>query len=573
MDTLNKDVTAKPVSLATILWVIIAGSLTIHMVVMIIGHTILADWRWTGLAVHTSLEISGAIIALFVAMFLLRYERYGQGTHFNVHIAAALICMGVLDGFHAIVEVGNTFVWLHSIATFSGGLLFVLVFIPKQWYTFSAISWPLFVLGGSLVLGLMSFAYPEVIPTMIVNKQFTFWAVLLNVVGGIALFISAIKLIWSYQRYNNIDDLLFCLHCSLFGAAAIMFQQSSLWDTSWWGWHILRLLAYAIALWFVINGEAKIMNELEQHRFHLTELVAKQTQTIAQSEAQLIDAQRVAHLGSWQRNIASGKAVWSDELYRICGLTPGLDAPTQDTLINILHPDDKDEFLAQYQRALIEGQTPEREYRIVRPNGEIRWLQISGMISYDELGNPLNVLGTALDITDHKIKEAQIEHLANHDALTDLPALRLCRERMGNELARAKRNGTLFAVMFVDLDGFKLINDNLGHDVGDDLLIKVAQRLTRCLRDIDTVARIGGDEFLVLQTDVKNESSVSIVAKKLIETISTSYVIGQHTIEIGASIGISLYPANGDTISTLMKQADQTMYRVKKSGKNNFDFS
>ncbi|MCJ8271591.1 MAG: sensor domain-containing diguanylate cyclase, partial [Psychrosphaera sp.] len=397
--------------------------------------------------------------------------------------------------------------------------------------------------------------------------------VLLNVVGGILLFISAVKLIWSYQRYKNIDDLLFCLHCSLFGAAAIMFQQSSLWDTSWWGWHILRLLAYAIALWFVISGEAKIMNELEQHRFHLTELVAKQTQTIAQSEAQLIDAQRVAHLGSWQRNIASDKAVWSDELYRICGLTPGLDAPTQDTLINILHPDDKDEFLEQYQRALIEGQTPEREYRIVRPNGEIRWLQISGMISYDELGNPLNVLGTALDITDHKIKEAQIEHLANHDALTDLPALRLCRERMNNELARAKRNDTLFAVMFVDLDGFKLINDNLGHDVGDDLLIKVAQRLTRCLRDVDTVARIGGDEFLVLQIDVKNELSVSIVAKKLIETISTSYVIGQHTIEIGASIGISLYPTNGDTISTLMKQADRTMYRVKKSGKNNFDFS
>ncbi|MCJ8271985.1 MAG: hypothetical protein MJK04_21645, partial [Psychrosphaera sp.] len=167
MDTLNKDVTTKPVSLATILWVIIAGSLTIHVVVMVIGRTILADWRWTGLAVHTSLEISGAIIALFVAMFLLRYERYGQGTHFNIHIAAALICMGVLDGFHAIVEVGNTFVWLHSIATFSGGLLFALVFIPKKWHSFNAISWPLIVLGGSLVLGLVSFAYPEVIPTMI----------------------------------------------------------------------------------------------------------------------------------------------------------------------------------------------------------------------------------------------------------------------------------------------------------------------------------------------------------------------------------------------------------------------
>lgn len=144
---------------------------------------------------------------------------------------------------------------------------------------------------------------------------------------------------------------------------------------------------------------------------------------------------------------------------------------------------------------------------------------------------------------------------------------------MASELSRAKRNHTQFAVMFIDLDGFKQVNDDHGHDIGDLLLQNVSARLKNCLRDVDTVARIGGDEFAVLQTDIKDDAAVSCVAAKLIDVLSETYQIKQHHLKIGASIGISLYPSKGEDISKLMQQADRAMYQVKKNGKNNYQFA
>jgi diguanylate cyclase (GGDEF)-like protein/PAS domain S-box-containing protein len=570
---MNREVPAKNFSLASILWAIIIASLLIHILSMVVGHTVLSDWHWTGVAVHTALEMSGAITALFVAIFLLRYERFGRGTHFNIRIAAALISMGVLDGFHAIVTPGNTFVWLHSIATFYGGLLFSFIFLPAKWLTFNASYWPRIALISAMAIGMTSFIYPEFIPLMIQNGEFTLIAILLNAIGGILLFASAIQLLLTYQKHKNTDDLLFGLHCSLFGAAAITFQQSSLWDTPWWGWHILRFLAYAVALWFVIRGEGKILSELEEHRHHLTELVAQQTEKVKRSEAQLTVAQRVAHLGSWRLDIKLGESQWSDELYRIFGFAPLAVPATITTLSRILHQDDKERFLTSYNCNQVQGDPMDCECRIIRPNGEMRYVHLSGLVNRDEKGRPCEIVGTALDITDQKQREAHIEHLANHDDLTNLPSLRLARERINTELARANRNNTMFAVMFIDLDGFKEVNDSLGHEVGDGLLRKVAKRLSNCLRNVDTVARIGGDEFLVLQTEVKNADNVAYVAKKLIKAIATTTTISGHKIKVSASVGISMYPDDGDNLNLLMRTADQAMYLVKKSGKNHFKFA
>jgi len=270
----------KHFNIANTLWFIIAASMSVHIIVLLLGQTLLADWRWVGLMVHTAAEISGTIIAFFVAMFLLRYERFGRGTHYNIRIAAALIAMGIFDGVHAVVAVGNLFVWLHSLAIFSGGLLFITIYAPKSWLVFDSHRWWQMAMLLSCIIAFISIVYPEVIPVMVLDGEFTTLAILLNLFGGGLLLIAAIKLVLTYKKLKNVDDLLFCIHCSLFGAAAIMFQQSSLWDAPWWGWHFLRFMAYLIALWFVVRSEIKAFDEIDTYRETLELEVSERTKQL-----------------------------------------------------------------------------------------------------------------------------------------------------------------------------------------------------------------------------------------------------------------------------------------------------
>lgn len=251
---------APPKSTAPILWTIIAVSLGVHVACLILGRTTYKGWICPHEPVHAAVEISGGMIALWVAWMLLALERRKAGTSFNVWIAGALIGMGILDCLHAVVHVGQAFVWLHSTATFVGGLLFACVWLPSRWARGAAKWWPMTVAVTTLVFGTWSLLNPDRTPDMLVTddagtQHFSTWAQALNVVGGLLLFVAAVRIIQQYLRTKNLDDLLFCLHCALFGAAAIMFEQSQLWDLPWWGWHVLRLLAYAVAMWFVVRTE------------------------------------------------------------------------------------------------------------------------------------------------------------------------------------------------------------------------------------------------------------------------------------------------------------------------------
>ncbi|MDA1158639.1 MAG: ATP-binding protein [Planctomycetota bacterium] len=241
--------------LNAVLWVIIGVSLLVHMLSLVLGKTVLADWRWEHHPVHAAVETVGAVIALIVAWLLISLERRGEGCSFNVQVAAALIGMGLLDGLHALVHAGNCFVWLHSTATFAGGLLFVLVWLPQNWSVWHVTRWPLFVLLVSLVFGLLSLALPAELPRMVQNGTFSAGAMTLNLGGGVLLLLASVRFVLTWRKTRNLDDLLFFLHCVLFGAAAIMFEQSRLWDVPWWGWHLLRLMAYLVALWFVVLTE------------------------------------------------------------------------------------------------------------------------------------------------------------------------------------------------------------------------------------------------------------------------------------------------------------------------------
>lgn len=246
---------------AAVLGSILVISLSVHVLCLVAGKMWLREWTWPQEPFHATVEMAGGMIAMGVAWMLLSLERLRAGTSYNIWISAALAGMGILDSLHAMVPVGQAFVWLHSTATLIGGVLFVLVWLPRRWQHKTR-WWPRCVVCGVLLFGGASLTFPDLMPPMVANKQFTLWAKGLNLVGGVLLFAAAIRLVQTYLRKKNVDDLLFCLHCGLFGAAAIMFEQSQLWDLPWWGWHLLRLMAYGVALWFVVETDLRTARQL-----------------------------------------------------------------------------------------------------------------------------------------------------------------------------------------------------------------------------------------------------------------------------------------------------------------------
>jgi len=177
---------------------------------------------------------------------------------------------------------------------------------------------------------------------------------------------------------------------------------------------------------------------------------------------------------------------------------------------------------------------------------------------------------TVVDISDRKRAEEQIEFHAYHDVLTHLPNRRLFTDRLALSITRARRSGKPLAVMFIDLDHFKTINDTLGHTAGDELLLEMSQRLTHCVREDDTVARLGGDEFTMILSELRQAEDAIHVAQKILDAVQQPMTVAGMTIELSASIGIALYPEDGFDVETLLRNADSAMYRAKESGRNNY---
>ncbi|MCK5354677.1 MAG: EAL domain-containing protein, partial [Methyloprofundus sp.] len=206
-----------------------------------------------------------------------------------------------------------------------------------------------------------------------------------------------------------------------------------------------------------------------------------------------------------------------------------------------------------------------------RKNGEIfpEWMTISAV--KDKQGQIINYIAIFADISQHKETEAQIEHMAHYDPLTDLPNRILLKAHIDHETLLAERNKTQFGLLFLDLDHFKNINDTLGHSIGDQLLIDVAQRLKSVVREEDTISRLGGDEFNILLPDTDFKAA-AIVAEKVVKAMSSAFYIEQNKLYISSSIGISLFPDNGQDYETLYKNADTALYQAKDQGRNQYRF-
>jgi diguanylate cyclase (GGDEF)-like protein/PAS domain S-box-containing protein len=248
------------------------------------------------------------------------------------------------------------------------------------------------------------------------------------------------------------------------------------------------------------------------------------------------------------------------------------------TFESIIHPDDLGAVEQAALQALREGAPYAVEYRIIHADGSLRWLQGHGTGTGNGEGAPRYTDGVIFDVTERKLTEARLTHLALHDALTDLPNRALFQEHLNLAIAHARRTGVGGAVLFVDLDDFKMINDGFGHAVGDELLVQVARRLRESCRADDVVARQGGDEFLILlngSSDARwSDDAVAEAAQKVAASLRTAlgqpFHIGDTELYVTASIGASLYPSDAETAEAVLKHADVALYSAKDAGRDGY---
>ena len=387
-----------------------------------------------------------------------------------------------------------------------------------------------------------------------------------------------------------------------------------------------------------LNIEFRVLNAAGEHRFlrqigiknlaheqggrqALGVLVDVTAQMIEESDSSYNDslalhAERVVDIGNFIYDDIDDIYLYvSPGCARIHGVSQAEFIDTVESVdsdLEDVYEADREPLRQAYVRFHRTGEDCSVEYRILRPDGETRWIRellIAQQLKSD--GKVALSRGVVQDITEQKnielelrsakqnleklvdertrelaetvdqlqqeIKErekisAELEFLANHDPLTGLPSLRLCKDRLERSLAESRRSKQMAAIMFVDLDGFKSINDNYSHEFGDVVLKTTANRIKAEIRETDTVARIGGDEFLVILNSIPKRSIIERIAKNLIQQVSQAIAIDGLELVVGVSIGIAIYPENASNAEELIRLADKAMYQVKNKGKNSYEF-
>jgi diguanylate cyclase (GGDEF)-like protein/PAS domain S-box-containing protein len=284
-------------------------------------------------------------------------------------------------------------------------------------------------------------------------------------------------------------------------------------------------------------------------------------------ERQLAEAQRLAGLGSWAWNIESNMAYWSDESYRILGFVPGDVQPSLEAFLNVVHPDDIPGVRKAIRAAVEEGTPYQLDITICRHDGMQRIVQARCEVVKEASGQVTSLRGTMLDITERKALETRLALQALQDPLTSLPNRRSLAEQLDLVLAGSRDGSSRVALLFLDLDDFKAVNDRFGHDAGDDVLIEVANRLRRVLRDGDMVARLGGDEFVVLLEHIEDAGAAIRLAERLLRAVSAPIPLGSEAWRLTASIGIVLSDETTADAEVLLQGSDAAMYSAKSRGK------
>lgn len=280
--------------------------------------------------------------------------------------------------------------------------------------------------------------------------------------------------------------------------------------------------------------------------------------------------QEIARIGGWKTLIGPESLLtFTAETYRIFGLEPATPLRNLD-FFNFVHPDDRDVFVERIIRARTDHHRAELEVRVIPPDGEMRWVFVTADALVDDSGEPIGLSGIVADITERKQAELRSEHDAVHDQLTGLPNRLLFVDRVLRALARASASGSKIAVLFINLDRFKLVNDARGDDHGDVVLRAVANRLRAATPLTDTVAHFGADEFGVISEHIDTAADAAQIASRIVETVARPFVLGRYEESITASVGVAV-GGSEDSAEALLRDADLAMQRAKEEGRNRFE--
>jgi len=285
----------------------------------------------------------------------------------------------------------------------------------------------------------------------------------------------------------------------------------------------------------------------------------------------LEQSQRAAQIGAWELDVPSGTLYWTAQTYRLHEVSPQEYTPSWDSALQYFASDSAPFIRDAMDRALTSGDAWDLELQLITFRNRRIWVRSTGAAEMVD-GKPVKIWGSFQDITQRRRSEEQIIRLAHYDELTGLANRNLFNSHLSHSINRAARNATEMAILFIDLDRFKNINDALGHDVGDEVLQTVAARLSREVRSSDILARLGGDEFVVIAEDVTHPDTVRALAEKLIAEVDQPMVLRGQEFAVTASIGIALFPRDGTDAQALLKNADTAMYRAKEQGRNCVQF-
>ncbi len=330
------------------------------------------------------------------------------------------------------------------------------------------------------------------------------------------------------------------------------------------------------------HGLCAYRNEADLHRKGLEEKIEQ----LAESQSSLAEAQQLAHMGNWHWDTSAPLAQWSDEMYRVLGLEPGACPADWKSYFAYVDVAEQNELQTRLREVLRRPGEFSMELHITTQDGLYRDVHSRTSSRAGPDGRVAHLYGTVQDITDRKLVEAKMHRLAMYDTLTGLPNRQLFNEELVLAVARAARNNEHLAVMFIDLDRFKRINDTLGHATGDMLLKEVSVRLSQCLRandyvgrdsrdvgaDSGRVARLAGDEFTVTLDALADPQDAARVARRILGEMSRPFVLNGQEVVVTASVGIAIFPQDGEQAEILLKNADVAMYQAKDLGKNTYQF-
>ncbi len=336
--------------------------------------------------------------------------------------------------------------------------------------------------------------------------------------------------------------------------------------------------------WLLVMHHCKRAHPYPSDVVHLFSAVAKRIsdylsasislKRLQESEERLQLVLAGTNDGWWDRNLATGEINYSARWWHMLGYAPN-ELPVDSGLWRqLMHPDDLRPLERAYDDALANpGQREyEIEYRLRHKQGHYVPVLSRGHILRDADGKPLRISGTNTDLTARKEAERALERAANYDTLTELPNRRMFHELLERKIAHCRSTGARIALLFIDLDNFKEVNDTLGHHIGDLLLADAGRRIRAAVGPEDTVARLGGDEFTIILSEPAGSSGIDRLAYRVLGGLSAPYQLGQERAYISASIGIALYPDDAADLEDLVKYADQAMYAAKHAGRNRYSY-